>query len=264
MINFKKPHLVPQSTQSLARGAEADRHRQAKAYDAERANNHRQMDDIRHAQYRKQNTAVNKQKARMSDNAAKASKRITGSSSYYKEGKTFDQFTEFMLEGGRPENPEDAEYLKKNPKPNFSGEKREEKKEKGGALVLRKNDKPEKKKEDDVIDVEVKEVPKLKGAEEGEKEEKKEKEGALDQQKYDQAKTEGEKKREEKAKKQKAAARKKSANKFGRVLGKVKRGVGSTLKTAGRVASYIDRQGQTNVGSPGPGSVRHNVAQYSK
>jgi hypothetical protein len=86
--------MVPQTTKSLAQGAESERHRQAKAYDMDRANNHRQMDDIRHAQYRKQNTAVKQQKSHMQDNAAKASKRVTGSSDYYKESKTLSAFLE--------------------------------------------------------------------------------------------------------------------------------------------------------------------------
>ena len=101
MIDFNKPHMVPQTTKSLAQGAESSRHRQAKAYDMDRANNHRQMDDIRHAQYRKQNTAVKQQKSHMQDNAAKASKRITGSSDYYKEGITLDAFLEICEDVNR-------------------------------------------------------------------------------------------------------------------------------------------------------------------
>ena len=63
-------NLTPKSTQSLYKGAETSRQKQVDAYARDRHHNQRQMDDIRHAQYRKQNTAVNKQKARMSDNAA--------------------------------------------------------------------------------------------------------------------------------------------------------------------------------------------------
>jgi hypothetical protein len=91
-MDFRQPHLVPQTTKSLLNTDQNARQRQSKAYSRNVSNNKRQMDDVRHAQYSKQNTAVNKQKTRMQDNAAKASKKITGTSAYYKEQMTFEEF----------------------------------------------------------------------------------------------------------------------------------------------------------------------------
>ena len=101
MIDFNKPHAVPQTTKSLINTDQKARQRQSKVYSRDMANNHRQMDDIRHAQYRKQNTAVNQQKRHMQDNAAKASKRVTGSSDYYKEERTLLEFLD-LCEGRKP------------------------------------------------------------------------------------------------------------------------------------------------------------------
>ncbi len=84
--------LVPKTTTSLANTAQADRNRQAKAYNKDVSHNQSQMDSIRHAQYSKQNKAVNTQKSQMQRNAAKSSRKVTGTTDFYKEGKTFDDF----------------------------------------------------------------------------------------------------------------------------------------------------------------------------
>ena len=42
--------MVPQTTKSLAQGAEGQRQKQIDAYSKNRSNNKRQMDDIHHAQ----------------------------------------------------------------------------------------------------------------------------------------------------------------------------------------------------------------------
>ena len=76
--------LVPKSTQSLISGAQQERQRQARAYDADKRRNQSQMDSVRRAQYSKQNRAVNQQRQHMSNNAAKSSRKVTGSSDYYK------------------------------------------------------------------------------------------------------------------------------------------------------------------------------------
>lgn len=240
MIN----NLTPKSTQSLYKGAENSRQKQVDAYAKDRHHNQSQMDSLRHSQYRKQADAVKSQKSHMSNNAAKSSRMVTGTSAFNKEGKTFEKFTEFMInEGGRPANPEDAEYLKKNPKPNFSGEKKEEEKEKGGPLVLR--DKPKKKEKDEVIDVDVKDVtdkPKAKKPKalpgdkpaselDKAKTDSVKKKTLLDREKFEYAKTQAEKRNKEKLKKEKEARSKARRDKFGNILRKVGGAVGRTIKT---------------------------------
>ena len=84
-MDFNKPHLVPQTTKSLAAGAEGQRQKQIGAYKKDKSNNARQMDDLRHHQYSRQAKAVNSQKSQMSRNAAKSSRMVTGTTAYNKE-----------------------------------------------------------------------------------------------------------------------------------------------------------------------------------
>jgi hypothetical protein len=157
MIDFNKPHMVPQTTKSLASGAEGQRQKQIGAYEKDKAHNQTQMDSIRHSQYHKQNSAVNKQKSRMSDNASKSSKAITGSSNFYKEeAKTFEDFlAEAEQKLVAPSRPATSERYP-HPKGFESKAPRlgKKKKEKGGALVKSGSSAIEK----DVIDVDVKDV----------------------------------------------------------------------------------------------------------
>jgi hypothetical protein len=255
------PNLVPKSTQNLYKGDQQNRQRQISSYSADKHHNQSQMDQIRHDQYRKQNTAVNKQKTDMQQ-ASKDSSRALH--------KTFESFTEFMIkEGGRPANPEDAEFLKKNPEPNFTGEKRERKK--GGPLALRRPtglQAPE-KKEDDVIDVEVKDVqkkPKEQKKSKGKKQGSSVLDAAqaqgikdksmLDREKFEYSKTQAEVRKKERDAELKDKEKKEKAARWKNRLGKV----GNLAKgVAGSVLANRDSHGAP--GAPGSPSVEQNRAR---
>jgi hypothetical protein len=185
-MDFNKPHMVPQTTKSLAAGAEGQRQKQIGVYKKDRAHNQSQMDDIRHAQYRKQNTAVNKQKSRMQTNAAQSSKAVTGSANYFKEGKTLEGFLDEARNWNR--KPQIADKRRKRAKakkdedsntalhkggaivkrstrpPEVPDDKKREQAIKGGAIVKYTGPKDEDKKDED-----KKEEPKSEKKPKGEK-----------------------------------------------------------------------------------------------